>query len=203
MSTMKFNAWDKKRNLMINWSVLTQSAWNSNETNLLYKVLVSNKPDYEILHYLEVEDKDGIELCEGDLRFLNGKIYVVVFDGFRSRFDRNMVDFGDNESIVINEDNAYLSKYIGCYYKDKDFSSLPVLQDKKAVNFKTTNLQEKDLTVFNQIKECFKSGDEISVSIIQRRFKLGYNAAWRVMDALLSEKIVIPNENKFGVSKFA
>ena len=42
------------------------------------------------------------------------------------------------------------------------------------------DLQEKDLMVFNQIKECFKSGDEISISIIQRRFALGYNAAWRV-----------------------
>lgn len=72
-----------------------------------------------------------------------------------------------------------------------------------AVNILTMELQDKDLKVFNQIKECFKSGDEISISIIQRRFALGYNAAWRVMDALLSEKIVIPNENKFGVSRVA
>ena len=60
------------------------------------------------------------------------------------------------------------------------------------------DLQDKELTIFTQIKECFKGGEEISVSIIQRKFSLGYNAAWRVMDALLSEKIV---ENKFGVSR--
>lgn len=65
------------------------------------------------------------------------------------------------------------------------------------------DLQDKNLMVFNQIKDCFKSGDEISISIIQRRFALGYNAAWRVMDALVSEKIVILNENKFGVSRIA
>jgi len=60
---------------------------------------------------------------------------------------------------------------------------------------------EKESKIKHQIKSCFTSGDEISISIIQRRFGLGYNAAWRVMDALLSEKFVTKNENQLGIAK--
>jgi DNA segregation ATPase FtsK/SpoIIIE-like protein len=62
---------------------------------------------------------------------------------------------------------------------------------------------EKEEKIVEQIKQCFKSGEEISISLIQRRFSLGYNAAWRVMDSLLSEKFVIKNEKAIGISRVA
>jgi DNA segregation ATPase FtsK/SpoIIIE-like protein len=60
---------------------------------------------------------------------------------------------------------------------------------------------EKEQKIVEQIKQYFKSGDEISIPLIQRRFTIGYNAAWRIMDCLLTDKFVIKNENKIGISK--
>jgi DNA segregation ATPase FtsK/SpoIIIE-like protein len=62
--------------------------------------------------------------------------------------------------------------------------------------------KNKESVVLNQIKECFISGDDISISIIQRRFALGYNSAGRIFDALVNEKLIIRNSNFLGVSKF-
>ena len=60
---------------------------------------------------------------------------------------------------------------------------------------------EQDVKTRTMVFQMFKSGDDISISIIQRRFALGYNASWRVMDALLSEKFVTPNEKQIGIAK--
>jgi len=64
-------------------------------------------------------------------------------------------------------------------------------------------IYEKEELVFNQIKESFKKNDDISISLIQRKFLIGYNSATRIIDKLEAENIIIKNKNKFGVGKIA
>jgi hypothetical protein len=61
---------------------------------------------------INLKDKDGIEVFENDVRIYKGKEYLLVFDGFRSRLERNMVKHGENEDIVIDEDVIYESTLI-------------------------------------------------------------------------------------------
>ena len=66
-------------------------------------------------------DKSGGLIWEGDLCVIESKIYKAVDDGWRFRFERNLVEFGENKSIDINEDTAYESSVIGDCHQNKDF----------------------------------------------------------------------------------
>ena len=69
---------------------------------------------------LEIVDKDGVNLWEGDLRMYHGKLYKLVKEGWRFTFQRNLVEFGENETIVIDEDVAWESSLIGSIYQNPD-----------------------------------------------------------------------------------
>lgn len=63
----------------------------------------------------------------------------------------------------------------------------------------------KEEEVIDSVKEDFESGDDISISIIQRKYALGYNAAGRVFDKLVNENFIKKPSGKFGfgVSKIS
>ena len=60
---MKFKAFDKENNQLIDWLMLSQSAWKY----LLYTVLVSNKENFLILPYIGVQDINGEDIYLFDI----------------------------------------------------------------------------------------------------------------------------------------
>ena len=60
---------------------------------------------------------------------------------------------------------------------------------------------EQDSKTRKAVFEMFKSGDDISVSLIQRKCKVGYNSAYRTFENLLEDGL-IEKGNVNGVSKF-
>jgi Fic family protein len=66
-------------------------------------------------------------------------------------------------------------------------------------------LTYKEEKSIESVKEDFKSGDDISIPIIQRKYGLGYNTAGRVFDKLVNEKFIQKPSGKFGfgVSKIS
>ena len=62
--------------------------------------------------YIGLKDKSGTLIYHGQIREYKGKMYRVIHEGWRVVLDRNMVMFGENETIIINEDVAYLSSII-------------------------------------------------------------------------------------------
>ena len=70
-----------------------------------------------VMLYTGLQDQDGIDCWEGDLRFYRGKYYKVVFDGLRFRFERNLVQFGDNDSFIIGVSVIFESKFVGNVYQ--------------------------------------------------------------------------------------
>lgn len=78
-------------------------------------------------------------------------------------------------------------------------SKLPTkLIDANAKMHEAVAIQDKEKFVVNQIKACYLTGDEISISVIQRKFGLGYNAAWRIVDVLVDDKFLNSVSNSFG-----
>lgn len=47
-----------------------------------------------VSQYTRLKDKDSVEVWEGDFREIDGRLYEVVFDGWRFRFERNAYRFG-------------------------------------------------------------------------------------------------------------
>jgi len=60
---------------------------------------------------------------------------------------------------------------------------------------------EQDIKTRTSVFEIFNSGDDISIPLIQRRCKCGYNSAYRVFNNLLEDDLIMRGENKNGVSK--
>jgi hypothetical protein len=67
--------------------------------------------------YLDVNDHNGVELCVGDLRTYRGKKYKVV--DWCYILERNLVEFGENDTITIDEDVAWESELVGFYHQEK------------------------------------------------------------------------------------
>lgn len=63
-----------------------------------------------------LSDRNGDLIFAGDLMMHNGKVYVVVDDGWRFRLERNLVHFGGNHEVVLDEDTAYESLIWGNFH---------------------------------------------------------------------------------------
>lgn len=60
---------------------------------------------------------------------------------------------------------------------------------------------EQDIKTRISIFQMFKSGDDISISLIQRKCKTGYNSAYRTFENLVEDGLIERGEGN-GVSKF-
>jgi Fic family protein len=60
---------------------------------------------------------------------------------------------------------------------------------------------EQDVKTRTSVFQMFKSGDDISVSLIQKKCKVGYNSASRTFENLVEDGF-IEKGNGNGVSKF-
>jgi predicted transcriptional regulator len=60
---------------------------------------------------------------------------------------------------------------------------------------------EADIKLRTLVLQMFKSGDDISISLIQRRCAAGYNTAYRVFENLVEDGLIKKPKGN-GVSTF-
>ena len=56
------------------------------------------------------------------------------------------------------------------------------------------NIDENDQQLFKEVVEFLKSIDEVSISLLQRRFRIGYNRSARIIEILESQGLIISTE---------
>ncbi len=62
-----------------------------------------------------------------------------------------------------------------------------------------TNLHEQDLlaaddVLYKDIRAFLHEIDEVSISLLQRRFRIGYNRSARIIDMLESQGLIMPQD---------
>ena len=60
---------------------------------------------------------------------------------------------------------------------------------------------EHDIETRSRVFHVFNSGDDISVSLIQRKCKCGYFSAYRVLENLVDDGLVERGKTEYEVSK--
>jgi hypothetical protein len=59
-----------------------------------------------------LEDRDGNEAIEGDLRIYNGKEYILEDMGFQWCLNRSMCSHVENDTVVVTEDVIWDSELV-------------------------------------------------------------------------------------------
>jgi len=108
---------------------------------------------------------------------------LVSFNGELVRLQCAFVDTPEVEKVAefIGEQRSYPEAYL-----------LPEYVDEKDLEGKEVNLQDRD-PLFEEAARVIVQNQQGSTSLLQRRMKLGYNRAGRLMDQLEAAGIVGPN----------
>jgi S-DNA-T family DNA segregation ATPase FtsK/SpoIIIE len=108
---------------------------------------------------------------------------LVSFNGELVRLQCAFVDTPEVERVAeyIGEQRAYPEAYL-----------LPEYVDEKEMEGKEISLQDRD-PLFEEAARVIVQNQQGSTSLLQRRMKLGYNRAGRLMDQLEAAGIVGPN----------
>lgn len=133
MSEVKLKAWDNEKKCFVPQGEIYfrdygETSWEVYPNDLSYvgDKCHSGEPQrgrFKIIRSCNILDKCLSELWEGDLREIDGKLYKLVDDGWRFRFERNMVEFGENKDLVVDEDTAYVSILKGNIYENAEILS--------------------------------------------------------------------------------
>jgi S-DNA-T family DNA segregation ATPase FtsK/SpoIIIE len=101
---------------------------------------------------------------------------------------------GRGDMLFLNSQNSILQRVHGAYVSDKEIARITthikaqasvvyinldqVVQDSKEL------LLEDDDMLYQDVIDFLHETDEISISLLQRRFRIGYNRSARIIDAL-------------------
>ena len=127
MNTNKFRAWSNVDRLYIEYTDNIVISAAGTIAVVEYPLgdgwtrVLSDTDDYCMERFSGLSDRNGKEGFAGDIRKYHGKIYKVVDDNWRFRFERNIVEFGENESVPVDEDSMYESELMGTVHENPEF----------------------------------------------------------------------------------
>lgn len=120
---------------------------------------------------------------------------------------RTILDTGGAEKLLGKGDMLFLdtqgkiTRLHGAYVSDQEIAMIVAqVKAQRVVKYEELPTQDKDCTVqgedvalYKELVEFVKSVDEVSISLLQRRFRIGYNRSARLIDLLESQGIIMPS----------
>ena len=101
---------------------------------------------------------------------------------------------GRGDMLFLDAHNASLKRVHGAYVSDKEIHDLVAhIKSERLVeyivlpvfsNAHTTDLYGADQQLYSQVLVYLQEVDEISISLLQRKFRIGYNRSARLIDLL-------------------
>lgn len=110
---------------------------------------------------------------------------------------------GKGDMLFLSASSA-LMRVHGAYVGHKEVSSLveyirtqqppQYLDIQEELPLKKGSLLDADDALYQEVLAFVYSTDQISISLLQRRFRIGYNRSARIMETLESEGIIMPSD---------
>ena len=111
---------------------------------------------------------------------------------------------GKGDMLFLDSSSSILRRVHGAYVSDAEIISLVsyiraqkepnYLEIKHIVDAQKNMLLEGDDDLYQEVVTFIKTIDEISISLLQRRFRIGYNRSARIIEALEVEGHVLPSD---------
>lgn len=127
-------------------------------------------------------DSSGAEklLGKGDM------LYLPMGENVPTRIQGCFIDDGEINRIIEHVCKQQSARY------DSNMENLDANQNGKGIHGTPDETEEYDDPLYNEIVEFAIQTGKVSTSLLQRRFRLGYNRAARVVDLLEERGIVGP-----------
>lgn len=110
---------------------------------------------------------------------------------------------GRGDMLFLSAHEGHLKRVHGAYVSDEEiFNVVSHIQKQRAVSYLDLSVAAPDVTqaaddededLMNDILQFLSEVDEVSISLLQRKFRIGYNRSARIIDALETRGFVGPS----------
>lgn len=123
---------------------------------------------------------------------------------------RTILDCGGAESLLgkgdmlfLDPTDVHLKRIHGAYVSDKEIASvLEYIRSQRGANYLdirehlplAQSMQEPEDILHKEVLVFMGEVDELSISMLQRRFRIGYNRAARIVENLEKQGLILPSE---------
>ena len=167
------------------------------------------------MHMIVATQRPSVDVITG---LIKANIPSRIAFAVSSQFDsRTILDMSGAEKLVGNGDMLYNpigigkpKRVQGCFISDQEVNNIieyvksqvedveysgEVIRTIESDNLSSTkNSKDDDDELMDEAVECVINAGQASVSMLQRRFRIGYNRAARIVDAMEERGIVGPQD---------
>jgi len=109
---------------------------------------------------------------------------------------------GRGDMLFLNSADSQLRRVHGAYVSDEEINSLVNhIRSERTVTYldisqelmknSSATLEEKD-QLYHDVVEFLNKVEDVSISLLQRKFRMGYNRSARIIDMLESQGLIMP-----------
>ena len=106
--------------------------------------------------------------------------------------------------LFLDSSSASIKRVHGAFVSDQEILSLvnhlksqqkPEYVPIEFESYQADNeLLDADDTLYQDVLQFLQTIDEISISLLQRRFRIGYNRSARIIELLESQGVILPSQ---------
>jgi S-DNA-T family DNA segregation ATPase FtsK/SpoIIIE len=111
---------------------------------------------------------------------------------------------GRGDMLFLDAATSQLRRVHGAYVSDKEIESVAdhirlqrtvkYLDEYHTITKQGNDLHSTDDILYRDVRQFLDEIDEISISLLQRKFRIGYNRSARIIDMLESQGLIMPQD---------
>lgn len=111
---------------------------------------------------------------------------------------------GRGDMLFLDAADSTIKRVHGAYISDAEIAAIVnhIRQQQDVCYLSFDDISKNDLQLlgsgddelYSEVIKFLKDVDEVSISLLQRRFKIGYNRSARIIDSLESQGLIAPSE---------